>query len=191
MSVTIDNASGHMESAGYSEEHELTFLARELPSEIATASPVRVVDVYVPEDIAVHPRVRLRCAGERYSINKKLPLAENDASAHSETTISLDESEFNELTRASSRRVVKDRYKVQIAGRPCEVDVFRESLTGLVLLDFEFQTVEEKFAFQAPSVCLADVTQEDFIAGGLLAGQSYHNLEPKLVIYGYQPLGLQ
>jgi CYTH domain-containing protein len=169
-------------------ELELTYLASRLPEEINNVEPKRLVDVYVPETGVDHARLRLRQKGSKYEITKKVPLRDGDASAHTEMTIPLDENEFTSLISISQKRIIKDRYNVEIAGHPAEVDVFREELSGLVLIDFEFSTEEEKMAFKQPSVALCDVTQEDFIAGGLLAGKTYQDIEHELQRFNYTAL---
>lgn len=69
-----------------------------------------------------------------------------------------------------------------------EVDVFGEQLAGLVLIEFEFADEAAKDAFRPPACALADVTQEDFIAGGRLAGKTYLYIAPDLARFGYQKL---
>ncbi len=170
-------------------ELEYTFLAKELPTEIAGITPKRLVDVYVPDSETQHPRLRLRQKGDTYEITKKVPVNDGDASAQIETTINLDQDEFEALIQVSQKRVVKDRYNVQINGFPAEVDVFLEKLEGLVLIDFEFSSEESRRAFVKPDVCLADVTQEDFIAGGLLAGKQYGDIQSNLDGFNYVKLG--
>jgi CYTH domain-containing protein len=169
-------------------ELELTYLAAELPEEIKKSKPKILVDVYVPESGVKHARLRLRQKGDSFEITKKIPINEHDASAHTEMTIPLDEAEFNALASVSDKRVVKDRYNVYIEGYPAEVDVFCEELKGLVLIDFEFTSEEEKKAFKQPSICLSNVTQENFIAGGLLAGKTYQDIEPELKRFNYKEL---
>ncbi len=169
-------------------EYELTFLAREIPAEIRQALPVRMVDVYVPEDPALHPHLRLRRKGVTYEITKKVPVKADDLSIHTEQTIPLDQLEFESLSSGHGRLVEKDRYVVVIEGRPAEVDIFSGKLDGLVMIDFEFLNAEDKKAFTPPACCLADVTQADFLAGGLLSGKSYADIEADLTKLGYQPL---
>ena len=36
-----------------------------------------------------------------------------------------------------------------------------------------------------PDFCLADVTQEEFVAGGALCGKKYPDIEQKLAAFGY------
>lgn len=169
-------------------ELEYTFLASELPKEIEGVSPKRLVDIYIPESGTDHPRLRLRQKGNTYEITKKTPVNEGDASTQIETTIKLDAHEFVALSSTSQKSVVKDRYVADINGYPAEVDVFREGLEGLVLIDFEFSSEDERAKFIKPEVCLADVTQEDFIAGGLLAGKTYADISDDLNRFNYKPL---
>lgn len=166
-------------------ELELTFLAKELPEGIKTVTPTRIVDIYIP-DMPKHSYLRLRQKGEKYEITKKTPVTEGDASEQIEQTIPLTKEEFIALSSCSKKRVVKDRYNVKIGDSVAEIDVFVDELKGLVLMDFEFSTVDEKSAFKIPSVALADVTQEDFIAGGLLAGKTYDEIAPELKRFNYR-----
>lgn len=166
-------------------ELELTFLAKELPAEIKAMEPTHIVDVYVP-DTPEHSHLRLRQKGEKYEITKKMPVIEGNASEQIEQTIPLTKEEFTALCTCSKKRVAKDRYKIEIEGKMAEIDVFTDELEGLVLIDFEFNTVDEKAAFETPSMALADVTQEDFIAGGLLAGKTYNDIASELERFNYK-----
>jgi len=169
-------------------ELELTFLPRSVPSQLGSRTATRVVDYYFPADPAIHPRLRIRAADDTYSLTKKMPVEGADSSAHLESTIPLTTLEFDDLTRSWSRIVEKDRFAITIDGYPCEVDVFRGSLSGLILLDFEFESEVAKNAFQVPTICLADVTNEPAIAGGKLAGLSYSDIAATLAHYGYHSL---
>ena len=167
-------------------ERERTFLAKELPQEIKTTEPTRIVDIYIP-DTPAHSHLRLRQNGKTYEITKKTSVAAGDASEHIEQTIPLTEEEFAALSHCSAKRVAKDRYRVVIDGT-LEIDIFIEDLAGLVLIDFEFSTEAEKDDFTPPSIALADVTQEDFIAGGLLASKTYDTIAPELARFCYKKL---
>lgn len=171
-------------------ELELTFLAREIPHQINGIQPKRLVDVYIPDDPDVHSRLRLRQKGSKYELTKKVPVNHGDASEQTEYTVELDHAEFKALSAVSNKRVEKDRYNVELDGSPAEIDVFRGLLEGLVVIDFEFNTSAEKDSFKPPAECLADVTQEDFIAGGQLAGKTYADIEPELNRFNYSPLSL-
>ena len=158
-------------------ELELTYLARELPEEIFSTKPTKMTDVYVPES-SEHPRLRIRRKGEGYEITKKVPVSEGDSSKHLESTIPIDKDEFKALAKSSSKQVSKYRYNVVIDGSPAEVDVFDGDLSGLVVIDFEFNDEISKSKFTPPDCCLVDVTEEMFIAGGILAGKKYEDIVP-------------
>ena len=166
-------------------ELELTFLAKELPDDIKTVKPIRITDIYIPDTLE-HSHLRLRQKGERYEITKKLPVTEGNASEQIEQTIPLTKDEFITMSSCSKKRVVKDRYNIEIEGKMAEIDVFTEDLKGLILMDFEFNTVQEKSVFKMPGLALADVTQEEFIAGGLLAGKTYNDISSELKRFNYR-----
>lgn len=39
-----------------------------------------------------------------------------------------------------------------------------------------------------PDFCLAEVTEEDFVAGGVICGKSYADIESELARFGYEKL---
>lgn len=169
-------------------ELELTFLAKELPDGIKTVKPTRITDIYIP-DTPEHSHLRLRQKGDKYEITKKMPIAEGNASEQIEQTIPLTKDEFIAMSSCSKKRVVKDRYNIEIEGKMAEIDVFTGDLKGLVLMDFGFNTVQEKSVFKMPGLALVDVTQEEFIAGGLLAGKTYDDISSELKRFNYKRLG--
>ncbi|HEY8999247.1 MAG TPA: hypothetical protein VIM53_02920 [Candidatus Saccharimonadales bacterium] len=169
-------------------EFERTFLAKEVPAELRSSLPERMVDVYFPDDLGVHPQLRARRRGQTYEITKKTPIVNGDVSQQLEQTIPLGSGEFASLITGHTRLVEKDRYKVYIGTFEAEVDVFSGELEGLVLIDFEFASKEAMDAFVMPAVCLAEVTQENFVAGGLLAGRAYADIAKDLARFNYQPL---
>lgn len=171
-------------------ELELTYLARELPADLATKPSKMLVDVYYPASDP-HPLVRIRQKGDSYEITKKEMASGADSSNMLEHTIKLTREEFDALSAAPGKRVAKRRYEYEYEGRKAEIDVFQGGLNGLVVVDFEFTDREDQLAFQMPDFCLADVTQEAFIAGGKLAGKSYADIQDDLNRYGYQQLHIQ
>lgn len=173
-------------------ELERTFLAKQLPDGLKQCKSKEIIDIYIPKVIAEHAPIRIRKNGDKYEITKKQPVVKEDHSILEEQTIILSKNEFELLEREiSGRRVRKTRYYYPCNGKTAEVDVFTDALTGLILIDFEFTSKEEKDAFKMPFFCLADVTQEDFIAGGMLCGKRYSDLEKDLAKYGYTKLFLK
>lgn len=165
-------------------ELETTYLAKYLPERLESCKAREILDVYLPKT-AAHPVLRLRKSGERYEMTKKAPVEAGDASRQEEQTIRLAREEFDELAKLEGKRLRKIRYYYPCRGKTAEIDVFQDALRGLVLVDFEFETQEEKEAFATPEFCLADVTQEEFVAGGMLCGKSYADIEGELRKFGY------
>lgn len=168
-------------------ELELTYLIKQLPANLKDLEKAELLDLYFPAD-SKHPKVRLRKNGNNLSLTKKLPVNEGNASVQTEQTIVLDEQEFKVFKTLPGKMIHKYRYKCPYNGKIAEIDIFTDDLTGLVLVDFEFESEQEKEEFKIPDFCLADVTQELFIAGGYLAGKSYQDIEEELKRYNYQPI---
>jgi len=149
-------------------ELEKTYLAKYLPEGLKNCRSKKIIDMYLPEN-AEHAKLRIRKNGDRYEITKKEPITESDCSEQEESTISLTEPEFNGLKEVSNKTVVKTRYYYEYEGKTAEFDVFEEKLQGLVLIDVEFTTTKEKDLFEMPDFCLKEITQEEFIAGGVVS----------------------
>ena len=169
------------------EELELTYLAKELPVDLSASRSKEMLDIYVPSTSA-HPVLRIRRQGDNFEITKKQPISEGDASHQLEETIPLTKEEYDELASIKGKRVGKTRYFYKNGGTDFEIDVFTGGLEGLVLVDVEFTTLEEKKAFTMPPFCLAEVTQESFIAGGMLCGKVYADIQDNLDRFGYKKL---
>lgn len=170
-------------------EIETTYLALALPEGLAKAKHRKLVDVYFPAQ-AVHPQMRIRQQGEDFVLTKKTQVKADDASMQTEENIVLTQGEFEALRAGQGKLVAKTRYYVPVGDRIAEVDVFEGALAGLVLVDVEFTSEETRDAFVKPSFCGADVTQEVFIAGGMLAGKSLADIQTDLDRLGYQPVDL-
>ncbi len=173
-------------------ELERTFLAKQLPDGLKTCKSKEIYDIYIPKVIAQHAPIRIRKNGDKYELTKKQPVVKEDHSVLEEQTIILSRNEFELLEKEiSGRRVRKTRYYYPCNGKVAEIDVFLDALTGLVLIDFEFNSEDEKKEFKMPFFCLAEVSQEDFVAGGMLCGKRYADLEKDLARYNYQRLFLK
>jgi CYTH domain-containing protein len=168
-------------------ELELTYLARFLPDGLQDCQVKPMVDIYFPAS-SPHPVLRVRQRGDMFEITKKTVASGTDSSNMLEQTIPLTQEEFAGLTANSGKRVAKMRYEYPYLNYTVEIDVFAEALAGLVLVDFEFANRDEQLAFTMPDFSLAEVTQEAFIAGGMLAGKAYSDIAGQLAKFGYQPL---
>ncbi len=170
-------------------ELELTFLAKSLPANLKNCASKKIVDLYI-EGGSIHSSLRIRKNGDQFELTRKVPVEAGDASKQTETTISLNKEEFESLADSKARRIEKTRYYFEHNDHTAEFDVFEGGLDGLVLIDFEFKTEEAKDSFVMPDFCLIDITQETFIAGGVLAGKKYHEIESELKRFEYKALSV-
>lgn len=168
-------------------ELEKTFIVKTVP-ELNSCESIEIHDIYLPAE-NIHPILRIRKSGDSMKITKK-EVINCDRSEQKEYTIPLSDKEFSLFSNLKGKVITKTRYIFQVEKAVCHLDVFHDKLKGLVLADFEFKTQEDKITFIPPEFCLADVTQEELIAGGMLAGKSYQEIEPFLKKMGYVPLKL-
>lgn len=166
-------------------ELERTFLLKYKPEDLQKSPCCEILDIYFPEE-ARHPVLRLRSRdGKKFEMTKKIRINENDLSEQEEHTIILDQQEFDALSKAGGKRVHKTRYYYEAGGRKAEIDIFLDKLKGLGVVDFEFKTREEKEKFVALDFCLVEITPDEALAGGILAGGEYSKIEKHLEQYNY------
>lgn len=168
-------------------ELELSYLASSIPPGLESCEHKEIADIYFPADTN-HAKLRIRQEGNSYELTKKTQADPDDAGAQHEENVELTADEFAALAKGDGRKLAKTRYYLPYQDRIAEVDIFSSRLKGLVIIEFEFDTSDEKNAFVKPDFCLADVTQEDFIAGGVLAGKTYQDITPELERFGYKLL---
>ncbi len=172
------------------DEFELTYLIKDIPHGLLECPSKEILDIYLPA-ASQHAQLRVRMRGDKYEITKKQPAHGSDASHQIENTIPLTAEEFAELTILPGKRVRKIRYYYTEESVDYEIDVFQDDLAGLILVDVEFSSAEEKAKFIPPTWVLADVTQEKFIAGGMLCGKTYEAIKNNLDKYAYVAQYLQ
>jgi len=168
-------------------ELEKTYLIKSLPKDLQGFPAKEIIDIYIPDN-SEHPKIRIRKNGSKYEITKKEPVNEGDSSHQEEQTIILTEEEFNFISKLPGKKSQKIRYNYTYENLTAEIDIFQENLSGLILVDFEFKTLTEKDSFKTPDFCLAEVTQEKFLAGGMLCGKSYADIEENLKKFGYSKI---
>lgn len=170
-------------------ERELTFLAKYLPEDLTNFQSEIIEDTYIPE-YADHAVLRLRRKGDKYEITKKEPVEGKDSSRQQEYTIQLSPQEYEVLAASFAKSFKKRRFYYKVDGYDAEVDVYMDKLVGLVAVDFEFDNDEAMSGFTVPEMCLVDVTQDAWVAGGKISGKSYSDIKHVLDKYGYKPLKL-
>lgn len=156
-------------------ELEKTYLVKAIPNLSDFDFSSEMKDVYIPKD-SDHPQIRLRRQGTKLFLTKKIPSASGEG--FEEYTIPLSENEYSVFEQVEGRVLAKIRYnKVFSPGVTCHLDVYKENLQGLVIMDFEFTSEKDLRNFTPPDYCLVEVPKKGPLAGGLLAGKSFSDLE--------------
>ncbi len=172
-------------------EQERTFLVKRIPEELETFNKKEMVDIYYPLEER-HPTLRLRKNGDRYELTSKKPPENMDTSSLIEETVHLTKEEYESLAKNPGKVVKKIRHWTDkvIDGKKVriEIDVFKDNLEGLVLADFEFENEAYKKTFSIPHYCMAEVTQEEALAGGMLCGKRYEDITEFLKKYDYKSI---
>jgi CYTH domain-containing protein len=102
--------------------------------------------------------IRLRRKGDRFFQTVK----KGRGLVRTEVEIELTEAQFARLwPMTAGRRLSKLRYEIPLAGNVCDLDVFRKPLSGLVLAEVEFSTIEDSRRFVPPDWFDEDVTEDD------------------------------
>lgn len=165
-------------------EREYTYLVKYLPDGLFDCPSKEMIDLYIPDNV-IHPTLRIRKQGEKMMITKKTPVEDADRSIQQEQTITLNQLEYDALTKSSNKCIQKTRYYYPRQWHICEIDIFTGGLQGLVVVDIEFKNIQEMKEIMMPEFCLADITQDERIAGGMLAGKTYEEIKPRIMHYGY------
>lgn len=168
-------------------EHERTFLAKRIPPEAKRSPSKEIIDIFLPTQER-HPTLRLRRYGDTYEITKKYPAGDDHRIMHEHNT-PLSKEEFEELAHAvKGKRARKTRYYYDFEGKTWEFNVYHDDLQGLVVVEVEFADEKSMREFELPDFILEDVSQEEFLAGGYLAGRTYAEIEPMLKRHRYSKL---
>lgn len=167
-------------------EIEKTYLAKYLPDNLYNCKYVDIEDIYIPKT-ARHATLRIRKTSKpSYTITKKQSAEKGTAYSHIEHSIEITEEEYNSFLAVEGNVVRKRRYFYPYNEYIAEFDIYFQELEGLVLVDFEFKSKHDYLLFEMPDFCLADVTEEEFVARGVICHSSYASLERILSKYNYQ-----
>jgi CYTH domain-containing protein len=156
-------------------EFERRFLLSELPS--SSVDPRKIIDHYVDGT-----RLRLRTVerSDRDEIEHKLGHKRRvdiaDPTAVMCTSLYLNEDELAILSELPSHRLVKTRWRLDLGGIDGAVDIFEESLKGLIMLEVDLGSQTELGRFVPPDWVGPEVSHIEAFTGGALAGKSRADL---------------
>jgi len=171
-------------------EYERTFLAAYIPQDIESFPSKEISDNQIPKE-SENTQLRIRKIGEEYKITKKTPLRKNDKSECKEETIELSEWEYTALNKYDGKKLRKQRYYYPRMWKEIEIDIFKDELSWLVMIDIEYEKKDAMIDHPLPDFCAKEITKREDFVGWRICGKSYQDLEPILESLGYKKLALK
>jgi adenylate cyclase len=160
-------------------EHESTFLLNSIPENLIDWKKEYTKDTYLPPD-AGHPMIRLRKRGEQLFMTKKYPKIPGDFSTMVEETINLLDYEYNFLENNLKGNVLeKTRYSKKFDGYTIEIDEYLGTLSPLKVMDIEWENGVQSLDLSGYDI-KKEITQQNNLAAGNLAGKNYAEIEELL-----------
>ena len=160
-------------------EKESTFLLNTIPADLSDWKKEYTKDTYLPPD-AGHPMIRLRKRGEKLFMTKKYPKVAGDFSIMIEETINLLDYEYAFLEKNLIGNVLeKTRYSKKYEGCTIEIDEYLGDLAPLKIMDIEWDSEVIDLDLSHFDI-KKEITQQNSLAAGNLAGKKYTEIEKYL-----------
>lgn len=133
-------------------EIERKYLVRKLPENLEQYNKKKIAQGY----LCTEPVVRIRRSNDDYYMTYK----GGGLMVREEYNLPLTQEAYEHLRpKIDGLLIAKTRYLIPLDNKlTAELDVFEEDLNGLVIVEVEFNTVEEANAFHAPDWFGEDVT---------------------------------
>ncbi|NJK70995.1 MAG: hypothetical protein HC932_01920 [Thermales bacterium] len=163
----------------YEIENESTYLLNSIPDNLDDWKKEYTKDTYLPPD-ADHPMIRLRKRGEKLFMTKKYPKTSGDLSTMVEETINLIDYEYGFLEKNLIGNVLeKTRYSKKFNGYTIEIDEYLGDLAPLKVMDIEWEEEVKELDLSRYDI-KKEITQQNSLAAGVLAGKKYSDIEKYL-----------
>lgn len=133
-------------------EIERKYLVRKLPENLEQYNKKKIAQGY----LCTEPVVRIRHSNDDYYMTYK----GDGLMVREEYNLPLTQEAYEHLRpKIDGLLIAKTRYLIPLDNKlTAELDVFEEDLNGLVIVEVEFNTVEEANVFHAPDWFGEDVT---------------------------------
>ena len=133
-------------------EIDRKYLVRKLPENLEQYNKKKIAQGY----LCTEPVVRIRRSNDDYYMTYK----GDGLMVREEYNLPLTQEAYEHLRpKIDGLLIAKTRYLIPLDNKlTAELDVFEEDLNGLVIVEVEFNTVEEANAFHAPDWFGEDVT---------------------------------
>ncbi|WPP48647.1 CYTH domain-containing protein [Catalinimonas niigatensis] len=147
-------------------EIERKFLVTEIPAFITSQyRAVSILQGYISEGTSSR-QVRIRSKGEHYYLTVK----DSGLLEREEVEITLSAEQFHALWPLTQKRFIrKKRFEVPYDQYTIELDVFEDKLSGLIIAEVEFASIEESDKLTKPDWFGKEVTHDLHYANSQLA----------------------
>jgi CYTH domain-containing protein len=161
-------------------ERERRFLLDQFPKNVNVVRIRRITDRYI-DGTGLRLRQQSDDNGPTLlKLTQKVPSPASGAQQGFITTIYLTNHEFRILAQLSAKQLCKTRYSVP----PFGIDVFEDTLEGLVLAEAEFESALDADALTLPSFIVSEVSADSRFTGGELVRASRQQIQAWLLEYG-------
>lgn len=149
-------------------EIERKFVLDTVPSEAGSGPWVGIRQGYLA--VGEGAAVRIRDNGGEFTLTAK----SGWGMVRGEYEIDLSAEQFEALWPGTAgRRIEKRRMTTHLGSTRLVIDVFEGGLSGLVLAEAEFATLEQAFAFVPPEWLGAEVTDDEAYSNAALAARGF------------------
>lgn len=134
-------------------EIERKFLLRQVPADLDLSMGVRILQGYLC--LEEGREIRIRSMARQYTMTIK----EGQGLTRRETEIELDPKQFEDLWQCTlGRRIDKMRYDYPWQGHTLCIDLYRDALDGLHIVEVEFASEAASVAFPVPDFAGEEIT---------------------------------
>jgi CYTH domain-containing protein len=167
-------------------EQERRFLLRSIPEDMPGEEDfIRIVDRYIPGT-----RLRLRRMESplgdalRFKLGQKYRLPDFEDHQMMLTNLYLNEVEYKVLEALGGPQLTKRRYPYLLGEYQYAIDVFENTLSGLIMAEIEADSAVDLTTIPAPSFAYQEVTGDPAFIGANLAGLTGVKLQKILSALG-------
>lgn len=161
-------------------EYFRLFLIDSLPEPLLPKSAhIQLFDNYIE-----NTRIRLRIVRDPQTkfwtriLQQRIDLSEPSVTKLSE--IYLNEAEYAAFERFEGREIRKNRYFHEFDGREIAFDVYIGDLWGLHTARVDFDTAEDRDAYEPLPFAVFEVTGEGFFSGWNLVGKKFADIQAEV-----------
>ena len=163
-------------------EYFRLFLIESLPEPLLPKSAhLQLFDNYIE-----NTRIRLRVVRDPQTkewtriLQQRITPNESDPSDTKLSEIYLNEAEYAAFERFEGREIRKNRYFHELDGREISFDVYLGDLWGLHMARVDFDSAEERDAFEPPRFAIFEVTREGFFSGWNLVNKKFTEIQAEV-----------